>query len=182
MFHTFTLETAWIQPWGWRMLYMWPAPAFIHHKIRGTMEVSHRSSSQLLILSAPPHRPSPTPFAQFCIRGACSATDKRTAGEACLPAQAMSFTPSWALSITPQRQSLRETGGEITSPALKRPISSPRELTAVSVVLKTRAPKNKGFTARSWNQSQKLICFRFWSRIIFITPPQKKKGSESNGF
>ncbi len=100
-----------------RLTYVISAPACIHHKIRGTMEVSHRFSSRLLILSAPPPPPIAHTLCTISAFVELAAEPIRAWLEsACLPAKGISFIPSRALGITPQQQFLQETGREITSP------------------------------------------------------------------
>lgn len=154
IFHTFTLEIAEHSHEGGTCIYLRSAPVRINHKIRGAVEVSHRSSSGLLILSAstaPTHRPHPAH--SICIRRACSRADKGTVGE-CLPAKAMSLTPSWALSTA------KASLGEITRLALNRFETLKFSDCKLQSVQK-RAGKNKGFSVRSWNHSQILIRCRF---------------------
>ena len=101
MFQTFTLETAWLQPQGWRKC------RFCSHTSQDKEHYGSESSLLLMILSAPPHThtPPPPPIAHTL----CTISEmiRGRLASASLPAQAMSFTPSWALSTAPQLQSLQ---------------------------------------------------------------------------
>lgn len=167
-------------------LYLRPAPVHIHHKIRGT-----GSESSLLLTApdivCPPSPPPPPPIAHtLCtisifaelaaelIRGRLEST--------CLPAQAMSFTPSWALSITPQQQPLQETGEKITSPFLKRDISNPQEVFWLQLQLKRERRRIKDSLRATEKPQSDINMFsllaRKWTYLLerdFYHPSPPKK-------
>lgn len=94
-------------------------PTCIHHeKTNASESLLLLTACDIVSTTSPPHRPHP------------SEDGWRTPAHLL---KQLSFTPSWAFSISPQQQSLQETSGEITGPLWEHAWPSRSFLTATSV-------------------------------------------------
>lgn len=163
MFQTFTLETSWIQPRGWRKC------RSCSHTSQDKGHYGSESSLLLTILSAPPPPPPTPPIAHTL----CTISEmiRGRLASACLPAQAMSFTPSWALSTAPQLQSLQGDRWRNNHPGSERN-RFPTTLEKFSLW------GIKDSLQGSWSHSRIIIMFSLWKWTfgagLFLSPQKKK--------
>ena len=109
MFQTFTLETAWLQPQGWRKC------RFCSHTSQDKEHYGSESSLLLMILSAPPTHTTTTTHRPHPLHNL--GDDKRAAGERQPTCSSNVIYPQ----LGPQHRATATVspGGEIITPALK---------------------------------------------------------------